>query len=55
MDYPVWEIPYLGGGLLIAFIAIVHVVLSHLAVGGGLFLVLLEWKAHQEADLRIQS
>jgi cytochrome bd-type quinol oxidase subunit 1 len=45
MNYPVWYLPDLGGGLLIAIIAILHVVISHLAVGGGLFLVLTERKA----------
>ncbi len=45
MNYPVWYLPSTGGGLLIAIIAILHVVISHLAVGGGLFLVLTERKA----------
>ncbi len=45
MNYPAWYLPNLGGGLLIAIIAILHVVISHLAVGGGLFLVMTERKA----------
>lgn len=45
MNYPVWYLPQLGGGLFIAIIAILHVVISHLAVGGGLFLVLTERQA----------
>ena len=45
MNYPVWFLPNIGGGLLIAIIAVLHVVISHLAVGGGLFLVLTERKA----------
>lgn len=45
MNYPAWFLPNLGGGLLIAIIAILHVVISHLAVGGGLFLVVTERKA----------
>lgn len=45
MNYPSWYLPNLGGGLLIAIIAVLHVVISHLAVGGGLFLVLTERKA----------
>jgi hypothetical protein len=53
MNYPIWEIPYLGGGLLIAGVAIVHVFISHFAVGGGLFLVLTEMKGHREGDRRI--
>ncbi len=45
MNYPAWFLPNLGGGLLIAIISVLHVVISHLAVGGGLFLVLTERKA----------
>ena len=45
MNYPVWYLPQLGGGLLIAIIAVLHVVIAHLAVGGGLFLVLTERRA----------
>ena len=40
MNYPVWEIPIFGGGLLVTIIATVHVYIAHFAVGGGLFLVL---------------
>ncbi|UCF36956.1 MAG: cytochrome ubiquinol oxidase subunit I [Acidobacteriota bacterium] len=43
MNYPIWDLP--ASGLLIAGVAIVHVFISHFAVGGGLFLVLLEWRA----------
>ncbi len=48
MNYPLWEVP--GSGLLIAFVAILHVFVSHFAVGGGLFLVLTERKARREND-----
>jgi cytochrome bd-type quinol oxidase subunit 1 len=48
MDYPLWEVPLLGGGIVIALIAIAHVFVSHFAVGGGLFLVLTERKARRE-------
>jgi cytochrome bd-type quinol oxidase subunit 1 len=53
MNYPIWHLPSTGGSLLIAIIAIVHVVVAHLAVGGGLFLVLTEWKAHKTNDTRL--
>ena len=49
MNYPIWEVP--APGLLIAAVAILHVFISHFAVGGGLFLVLAETKARREADL----
>jgi hypothetical protein len=42
VNYPVWDVPYLGGGLVIALIAIPHVFVSHFAVGGGFFLPLME-------------
>jgi len=50
MNYPIWYLPNTGGGLLIAIIAILHVVVAHLAVGGGLFLVLTERKAVKSND-----
>ncbi len=50
MNYPVWEIPQLGGGMLIGMVAIFHVFISHFAVGGGLFLVLTERKAYRERN-----
>lgn len=48
MNYPVWYLPDIGGGSLIALISIVHVFLSHFAVGGGLYLVLAERKGLRE-------
>jgi hypothetical protein len=48
MNYPVWLLDTFGGGTLIALIAIVHVYVSHFAVGGGLFLVLTEMKGLRE-------
>lgn len=48
MNYPLWDLP--ASGLLIAVVAIVHVFVSHFAVGGGLFLVVTERKARREAD-----
>jgi len=48
MNFPVWEVPLLGGGMLIAAIAVFHVFISHFAVGGGFFLVLTERKAYRD-------
>jgi len=48
MNFPIWELP--AAGLLIAAVAIIHVFISHFAVGGGLFLVLAERKARREND-----
>ncbi len=48
VNYPLWDLP--ASGLLIAAVAIVHVFISHFAVGGGLFLVVAEAKARREHD-----
>ncbi len=53
MNYPVWQLDFFGGGFLIAFIAVVHVFVSHFAVGGGLFLVLVEMKGLREKNSAI--
>jgi hypothetical protein len=50
MNFPVWNVPLLGGGMLIAIIAILHVFVAHFAVGGGLFLVWSEARAYQAED-----
>ena len=48
MNYPLWDLP--APGLLIALVAVLHVFVSHFAVGGGLFLVVTERKARREGD-----
>ena len=55
MNYPIWETLTIGGPSLIAFIAVLHVYISHLAVGGGLFLWLTDLKAWRENDQRIHD
>jgi len=50
MNYPVWQLEFLGGGFLIAVIAIIHVYIAQFAVGGGLFLVLTEHLARRRND-----
>lgn len=37
MDYPIWEVPYLGGSMVIAIIAIIHIFIAHFAVGAGIY------------------
>ena len=49
MNYPVWDVSF-GAGLLIALVAILHVFVSHFAVGGGLYLVLTEARARRNKD-----
>ncbi|MCL4807473.1 MAG: cytochrome ubiquinol oxidase subunit I, partial [Thermoanaerobaculia bacterium] len=49
MDYPIREFA-MGGGILIALVAILHVVVSHFAVGGGLVMAALETAAVKRND-----
>jgi len=48
MNYPVWLVPHIGSGWVIGIIAIIHVMISHFAVGGGLYLPMAERKARRE-------
>jgi len=38
MHYPWWYVPFLTSPMLIAIISVLHVLVSHYAVGGGFFL-----------------
>ncbi|HEY5175755.1 MAG TPA: cytochrome ubiquinol oxidase subunit I [Terriglobales bacterium] len=49
MNYPVWQLAF-PGGLLIAAVAVLHVFISHFAVGGGAYLVLTERRAYARND-----
>lgn len=49
MSYPVWDAP-IGYGVLMGVIAVLHVFVSHFAIGGGLFLVLAEHRARRDDD-----
>lgn len=53
MNYPIWVVPYLGGTWVVGIISIVHVYLSHFAVGGGIFLALAEELAFRRNDDRM--
>jgi cytochrome d ubiquinol oxidase subunit I len=46
MDYPLFLVPHIGGGWLIGIVAILHVIISHFAVGGGLLTVATEQVAN---------
>lgn len=48
MNYPVWDVPFFGSGLVIALIAIFHVFISHFAVGGGFYLPITEALARRK-------
>jgi cytochrome c553 len=53
MNYPLWVVPYLGGSWVIGIISIIHIFISHFAVGGGIFLALAEQMAYARKDERI--
>ena len=38
MHFPWWYVPVFAAPMLIAVVSIVHVLVAHYAVGGGLFL-----------------
>lgn len=50
MHYPWWYVPYLTSPMLIAAISVVHVLVSHYAVGGGLFLAVEVSHAYRAHD-----
>lgn len=53
MNYPIWEVPRLGGPLAIAIVAILHVYVAMFAVGGGLHLVLAERWARRSGQAEL--
>ena len=54
MNYPFWDID-IGYGIIMAVIAVIHVFVSHFAIGGGLYLVIAETFARKKNDrLKLQ-
>ena len=49
MNYPFWDID-IGYGWMMGAIAVIHVFISHFAIGGGLYLVLVERSARRAND-----
>ena len=47
MEYPVLHWNVWGGGLLIALVATIHVFIAHFAVGGGLFIAVMETRTQR--------
>jgi cytochrome bd-type quinol oxidase subunit 1/mono/diheme cytochrome c family protein len=50
MHYPWWYVPALTSPMLIAVISVVHVLVSHYAVGGGFFLAVETGYAYRNGD-----
>ncbi|MEW6051188.1 MAG: c-type cytochrome [Candidatus Zixiibacteriota bacterium] len=54
MNYPFWDVG-IGYGWLMAVVAVLHVFVSHFAIGGGLYLVVTEHLARRTNDgLRLE-
>ncbi len=49
MDYAIWDLT-LGGGMLMALMAVPHVIVSHFAIGGGLLIAISETIAVRRND-----
>jgi len=49
MGYPIWDLT-IGGGMLMAIVAIPHVIVSHFAIGGGLVIAVTETLAVKRGD-----
>ena len=54
MDYPIWS-SGLSGGVLMAWVAITHVIVSHFAIGGGLVIVVTETLAVRRSDRELRE
>ena len=50
MHYPWWYIPHLTAPMLIAVVSVLHVLVSHYAVGGGFFLAVEAGHAYRAGD-----
>jgi cytochrome bd-type quinol oxidase subunit 1 len=55
MNYPLWDVPLLGGTWIIGLIAGIHIFISHFAVGGGAFFALTEQLAYRRNDERMYA
>ena len=50
MEYPIFDVPQMGGSMVIAVVAIVHVFISHFSVGAGFLMASLERSALRRGD-----
>ena len=48
MEFPVWHFVGIGSGLIIGIVSVLHVFVAQFAVGGGIYLVWMERKAHRD-------
>ncbi len=51
MEFPLFQVPYLGNGMTIGIVAVVHVLISHgLAIGAMAMVVLSEYRGFKDQD-----
>lgn len=51
MDFPLFQVPYIGNGMTIALVAVLHVVLSHgIAIGAMLLIAIAEWIGYRSGS-----
>lgn len=56
MEWPIFEMPFIGNRLLVAIVGVIHVCISHgMAVGGSYFVVSLHYKSLKENDTRLSE
>lgn len=54
MDYPIWNLA-MGGGVLIGLVSILHVIVSHFAVGGGIAIAVIETLSVKRRDKSLRD
>ncbi len=55
MDFPIIEVPVIGGGFLIGIVATIHVLIANFVVGGTVFALALEVIGIRRADPRYDA
>lgn len=56
MDYPIWDlVETVGGGVLVGVVSILHVVVSHFAIGGGLAIAVIETLSVRRGDAALRE
>ncbi|MFZ5515004.1 MAG: c-type cytochrome [Candidatus Zhuqueibacterota bacterium] len=56
MEWPIFQMPFIGNRLLVAIVGVIHVCISHgMAVGGSYFIVFLHYKSLRENDMRLNE
>lgn len=53
MEYPIFDVPYLGGSLLIAGISIFHAFIAHFSVGSGFLMAIAQRRALRDGDFEM--